>query len=70
MSCNIFTIQGQFFDVICINRYFSWYDDTPGSLEVIALQVVNDVTLWWQKYRKPVMMTEYGADTIAGFHQA
>lgn len=65
----LFIIQGQFFDVICINRYYAWYDDVPGALEIIASQMIYEVTRWREKYNKPVMVTEYGADTVAGFHQ-
>lgn len=58
----------QYFDVVCINRYYAWYDD-PGQLDLIKRQLVNDVTFWWEKYHMPVMVTEYGADTMVGLHQ-
>lgn len=65
---SFYITQAQYFDVICINRYFGWYDDA-GILEIIFKQVTNDVYQWWNKYKKPVLMTEYGADTVDGFHQ-
>ncbi|XP_045516984.1 beta-glucuronidase isoform X2 [Pieris brassicae] len=58
---------GQHLDVICFNRYNSWYHDT-GILEVITANVVEEATAWHKDYNKPVIMTEYGADTIAGLH--
>lgn len=58
----------QFFDVICVNRYYSWYQD-PGALELVEHQVEWELTNWYRRFGKPVIMTEYGADAIAGFHQ-
>jgi beta-glucuronidase len=57
----------QLFDVVCVNRYFGWYSD-PGSLEVIESQLENDLNAWFKCFGKPVFLTEYGADTISGFH--
>ncbi|XP_073521046.1 beta-glucuronidase isoform X1 [Phyllobates terribilis] len=54
-------------DVICVNSYFSWYHD-PGHLEVIQFQLNNQFDSWYDKYQKPIIQTEYGADTIPGFH--
>ena len=61
-------LTAQYFDVISINRYYAWYDDA-GQLELIKQQMVNDLTKWHEKFRLPVMVTEYGADTISGLHQ-
>lgn len=58
----------QWLDVICVNRYFGWYSD-HGHLEVIGLQVKKEMLEWYEKYHKPIIMTEYGADTIAGLHK-
>ncbi|XP_053563422.1 beta-glucuronidase isoform X2 [Bombina bombina] len=54
-------------DVICVNSYFSWYHD-PGHLEVIQLQLNNQFERWHAMYNKPMIQSEYGADTIPGFH--
>ncbi|XP_050680012.1 beta-glucuronidase [Leptidea sinapis] len=59
--------SGQHLDVICFNRYNGWYINT-GSLDNIASNVVNEATAWHKRFNKPVIMTEYGADTIAGLH--
>ena len=56
------------FDVICINRYFSWYYDR-GNLKSIYPKLTAEFNAWHEKYNKPVMITEYGADTIAGMHK-
>lgn len=58
---------GDLFDVICVNRYFGWYTES-GNLDAIEGLLKKDLDLWYEKYRKPVMLTEFGADAIAGFH--
>lgn len=58
----------QWLDVICVNRYYAWYND-HGHLDVIGLQLENEMNKWYDKYHKPIIMSEYGADTIAGYHK-
>lgn len=58
----------QWLDVICLNRYFGWYSD-HGHTEVIKRQVIREMKEWFEKYHKPMIMTEYGADTIPGLHK-
>ena len=57
----------QYFDVIAINRYFAWYSD-PGHTEVIQRKMFSELENWRKARGKPVMVTEYGADTVAGLH--
>lgn len=54
-------------DVVCINRYRSWYTD-PGCLELIENQLEIEMTRLYEKLQKPIIVAEYGADTIPGFH--
>uniref|UniRef100_A0A8C0GZC7 Beta-glucuronidase n=1 Tax=Chelonoidis abingdonii TaxID=106734 RepID=A0A8C0GZC7_CHEAB len=54
-------------DVICVNSYFSWYHDA-GHLEVIQLQLNTQFENWYKAYQRPIIQSEYGADTIAGLH--
>ncbi|XP_072272210.1 beta-glucuronidase isoform X1 [Pyxicephalus adspersus] len=54
-------------DVICVNSYFSWYHD-PGHLDVIQIQLNTQFDKWHEMYQKPIIQSEYGADTIPGFH--
>ena len=55
-------------DVICINKYYSWYEDS-GRLDLIEYQAEKELKLWHEYFNKPIIMTEYGADSIVGFHQ-
>ena len=54
-------------DVIGINRYYGWYNDS-GHLELVARQLERELRTWWSLYGKPILLAEYGSDTIAGFH--
>ena len=53
--------------MIGFNRYNAWYSDS-GHLEIIGVDVRAEAEAWRQKHNKPVMMTEYGADTMPGLH--
>ncbi|MEU4226971.1 beta-glucuronidase [Nonomuraea sp. NPDC026600] len=55
------------FDVVCLNRYYGWYVAT-GDLATAETYLEADLRGWAQKYGKPIMMTEYGADTMPGVH--
>ncbi|XP_078209981.1 beta-glucuronidase isoform X2 [Callithrix jacchus] len=55
-------------DVICVNSYYSWYHDY-GHLELIQLQLGTQFENWYKTYHKPIIQSEYGAETIIGFHQ-
>jgi len=54
------------FDVISLNRYFGWYV-TPGDLKTAEQHLRGELGSW-ERFGKPVMMTEYGADTQPGAH--
>lgn len=56
------------FDVLCVNRYLGWYTDS-GNLQIIEKQLEEDLRRWHERFDKPILITEYGADTVAGFHQ-
>ena len=59
---------GELVDVISVNTYESWYSD-PGHSEVISHRLPRIVGAWHERYHKPILMSEFGADAIAGFHQ-
>lgn len=35
---------------------------------MITMRLVNDAAAWNAKYNKPIMILEYGADTLEGYH--
>lgn len=56
------------FDVIGLNRYYGWYVDF-NDLEKAQNDLYQELQTWHKLYPdKPVIFTEFGADTIAGMH--
>jgi len=56
----------QFGDVLMLNRYYGWYVNT-GDL-VGAEAAWRTELEAWAGDGKPIIVTEYGADTVAGLH--
>lgn len=61
------TTIGDLVDVVSINRYYGWYYD-HGDLSVIYEQMKEELKRWHDRFGKPVLITEYGADTVEGLH--
>lgn len=55
------------FDVVMLNRYYGWYVDT-GDLAAAERHLEKELRAWQDLHDKPIIMTEYGADTLAGHH--
>lgn len=60
--------QADLIDVICVNRYYGWYIDM-GQLDWINQSVYWDISQWSEKYKRPILVTEYGADSLPGLNQ-
>jgi beta-glucuronidase len=56
----------QFADVLMLNRYYGWYVNT-GDLPA-AEQAWEQELRGWASEHKPIIITEYGADTYPGLH--
>jgi beta-glucuronidase len=54
-------------DVTCINRYWGWYTHT-GDIPAGAAMLSAELDRLHQKVQKPVIITEFGADTYPGMH--
>ena len=55
-------------DVLCLNRYWGWYVQ-GGDLNSAKAALHQDLKSWAKKYPdKPMIITEYGADTLHGLH--
>ncbi|CAI6069093.1 unnamed protein product [Clonostachys chloroleuca] len=55
------------FDVLCLNRYYGWYVDT-GDLVAAEKRLETELLAWQERFGNPMIMTEYGVDTLAGLH--
>ena len=56
----------QFADVLMLNRYYGWYTHT-GDLPGAELAWEQELR-GWASENKPIIITEYGADTYPGLH--
>lgn len=56
----------QFADVLMLNRYYGWYVNT-GDLASAEIAWTAELE-GWASEGKPIIVTEYGADTLAGNH--
>lgn len=52
---------GALVDIISFNQYIGWYGSTPDQC---------DRTQWDVRYEKPVLVSEFGAGALEGFHAA
>ena len=59
-------VVSDLFDVLLLNRYFGWYVDT-GDLES-AERALEAELREWERRGRPIILTEYGADTQPGLH--
>ena len=53
-------------DLVMINRYYGWYVDTGdlgGAEDALDAELAE-----WAKEGKPILVTEFGADALAGLH--
>ncbi len=57
----------RFLDLVCVNRYFGWYTE-PGDLDKAIPRLSRDLDAIHRKFKKPLLVTEFGADAIPGSH--
>ncbi|KAI6203632.1 Beta-glucuronidase [Aphelenchoides besseyi] len=54
-------------DFICVNKYFGWYQSLD-NIDVVEEQMYNYIKQWHTQFKKPIIVTEYGAEAIAGMY--
>lgn len=54
-------------DIVMINRYYGWYTHI-GDLQGAAKLLNMELDGLHKKLKKPIMITEFGADTYPGMH--
>lgn len=54
-------------DVLCINRYWGWYI-LGGELDKARTALETELDELWDMWNNPIILTEFGADTIPGYH--
>jgi beta-glucuronidase len=55
------------FDLVMLNRYFGWYTHS-GNLPAAERALDEEIRAWIAAHGKPIVFTEYGADTFGGLH--
>jgi beta-glucuronidase len=58
----------EFFDIVSVNLYPGWYY-LPGQIEAARRDIRAILDAMYAKFRKPIFLTEFGADAIAGLHR-
>ena len=52
-------------DVLMINRDYGGHSGHP---QIIQKELTDNLNKWIETYKKPVIISEYGAETVAGLH--
>jgi beta-glucuronidase len=56
-----------FYDLVCLNRYLGWYVG-PGNLDEALSTLSVELDSLHEKFNKPILLAEFGADAIPGHH--
>ena len=54
-------------DTIGVNYYAAWYS-YPGYTDTISYQLGQRLEKWYESFKKPFFMSEYGAGAVSGLH--
>ncbi|MFW5713279.1 MAG: beta-glucuronidase [Brevefilum sp.] len=57
----------EFLDFMCLNRYFGWYQES-AQIDRGTDFLSAELDLLHETYRKPLILTEFGADALPGHH--
>ena len=57
----------EFLDIVCINRYYGWYIES-GLIEEGCEALSKEFDKFYRRYSKPIILAEFGTDTIPGWH--
>ena len=53
--------------MVSINRYYGWYTH-PGQLDAAVRTLEEELDGLHRRFGKPIVMTEFGTDTLPGQH--
>ena len=57
----------EFCDLVCLNRYMGWYSQ-PGRIDEGIALLSSELDALYEKFHKPIILSEFGADAIPGHH--
>ncbi len=52
---------------VCLNLYYGWYSQC-GQLRAGCRRLEAELGAVYQRFRRPILLTEFGADTIPRHH--
>ena len=55
-------------DILTLNRYYGWYDFGGYDIDD-ANKILSDEMKKFEQLQKPIVFTEFGADTMPGIHK-
>ncbi len=55
-------------DILMLNRYSGWYDLFGAKFHMAKGDLKHRLENWSKSYNKPIIIAEYGADTLSGYH--
>ncbi len=59
---------GELADILCVNEYHGWYLET-GRLGLIEGRLRRELRQLRERYGKPIIVTEFGAEAVPGLHR-
>jgi beta-glucuronidase len=59
--------MAKYFDAVGVNKYYSWYEHV-GDLSLATQPLVEMLTAFHEQFGIPVLLSEFGADAVAGLH--
>jgi beta-glucuronidase len=57
----------EYSDIISLNRYYGWYQ-MPGRIDEACARLSGELDDLHSRFHKPVFLSEFGAETVAGCH--
>ncbi len=57
----------KFCDIVCVNRYYGWYLERAKMDKACEL-LSKELDKLYKRYSKPIILSEFGAGTIPGWH--
>jgi beta-glucuronidase len=57
----------EYCDFLMLNRYVGWYE-APAQLDRATAMLEAELDRLADRYRKPMLISEFGADAVAGMH--
>jgi beta-glucuronidase len=57
----------EFCELVCLNRYLGWYTQ-GGNLDEALSLLSAELDALHEKFGKPILLAEFGADAISGHH--